>query len=474
MERSKELKSKGRSGQLSYWLFLALLAGFLIAAGLTAFLTFALVRDIVASLRSPETRALTLPEFQGQTVEIPREAQLLGETPLQPDNGPPSKPWDGGSRVNILAMGLDYRDWESFDVPRTDTMILFSLDPGSRTIGILSIPRDLWIEIPGFEASKINQAYRLGQVYDIEGGGPGLAMKTVENLLGMQIDYYAVIDFNAFEQFIDELGGITLTVPEEIEVDPLGDGNNQVLQPGEQTLSGDLALAYARARNTTGSDFDRAERQQQVILAVRDRILSAELLPRLIKNSPGLYDALSAGVRTNLTLTQVIRMAWIAQQIPEENIHRGQIGVDQVEFAFSDDGQDILRPLYDAILQLRDEIFFSGQITPAAPPADISALVREEDAHVLVLNGTQTPGLASQTVDYLMSEGIVSASAGNASESYLATTLIDYTGNPHTVEFLSELLLIDPANIYHRYDLEGEADIVVFLGADWAEENPLP
>lgn len=474
MERSKELKSKPRSGQLSYWLFLGLLAGFFIAAGLTAFLTFALVRDIVASLGSSTDRGLTLPEFQGRTVEIPEEVQSMGETPLQPEDGPPPVPWDGNSRANILVMGLDYRDWESFDVPRTDTMILFSLDPGSRTIGLLSIPRDLWIEIPGFEASKINQAYRLGEVYDLEGGGPGLAMQTVENLLGMQIEYYAVIDFNAFERFIDELGGITLTVPEAIEVDPLGDGNNQVLQPGEQTLPGDLALAYARARNTAGSDFDRAERQQQVILAIRDRILSAEMLPRLIKNSPGLYEALSSGVRTNLTLSQIIRMAWIAQQIPEENIHRGQIGVDQVEFAFSEDGQDILRPLYDAILQLRDEIFFSGQIAPAAPAADIQELVREEDAHVLVLNGTQTPGLASQTVDYLITEGIVSASAGNASESYLATTLIDYTGNPHTVEFLSELLLIDPANIYHRYDVEGEADIVVFLGADWAEENPLP
>lgn len=474
MQRSKELKAKPRSGQLSYWLFLGLVAGFLVAAGLTAFLTFALVRDIVASLRSPGPQELALGEFQGQSAELPEELQPLGETPLQPDDGPPPKPWDGSSRVNILVMGLDYRDWESYDVPRTDTMILFSLDPASRTIGMLSIPRDLWVEIPGFEASKINQAYRLGEVYDFEGGGPGLAMKTVEGLLGMPIDYYAQIDFNAFERFIDELGGITLTIPEEIEVDPLGDNNNQVLQPGEQTLPGDLALAYARARNTAGSDFDRAQRQQQVIMAIRDRILDAEMLPTLIKNSPGLYAALSSGVRTNLTLAQVIRMAWIAQQIPEENIHRGQIGVDQVEFAFSADGQDILRPLYDAILQVRDEIFFSGQITPAAPPANIQDLVKEEDAHVLVLNGTQTPGLASQTADYLMTEGIVSAAAGNASESYLATTLIDYTGNPHTVEFLSELLIIDPANIYHRYDLEGEADIVVFLGEDWAAENNLP
>jgi anionic cell wall polymer biosynthesis LytR-Cps2A-Psr (LCP) family protein len=122
----------------------------------------------------------------------------------------------------------------------------------------------------------------------------------------MQIDYYAQIDFSAFESFIDELGGISLLVPEAIDVDPLGDNNNQVLEPGEQTLPGYLALAYARARNTAGSDFDRAERQQQVILAIRDRILSAEMLPTLATNAPALYQSATPG-RTNLKVLQVVR-----------------------------------------------------------------------------------------------------------------------------------------------------------------------
>jgi LCP family protein required for cell wall assembly len=474
MQRSPELKGKPRPSQLPSWFFIGLVLAFGVAAIATAGLTFAVVRDVMASLRPSAPAELTLDAEATQAALLPEALGPLGETPLQPENSPPPVPWDGNSRANLLVMGLDYRDWESYDVPRTDTMILLSLDPASRSIGILSIPRDLWVPIPGFDMSKINQAYRLGEVYETPGGGPGLAIETVEGLLGMQIDYYAQIDFTAFESFIDELGGITITVPEAIEVDPLGDHNTQVLEPGEQTLPGYLALAYARARNTPGSDFDRAERQQQVILAIRNRILSAEMLPTLATNSPALYQSLSSGVRTNLTLMQVIRMAWVAAQIPEENIHRGVIGVDQVEFDFTFDEQDILRPVPEAILRLRDEVFFSGPVAPAATQASPQEMVRAEDATVSVLNGTLVPGLASQTADYLMSSGIVVAVPDNASDTYRETTLVDYAGKPHTVAFITELMNIPPENVYHRFDETSTVDIVVTLGEDWATDNPMP
>jgi hypothetical protein len=182
-------------------------------------------------------------------------------------------------------------------------------------------------------------------------------MRTVEELLGMQIDYYAQIDFTAFENFIDEIGGVEVDVPEEIMIDPLGDNNNKVLQPGRQVLPGRLALAYARARNTAGSDFDRASRQQQVIMGIRARLMDEGLLPELIMNAPMLYDLLSEGIHTNLTILQAIRMAWIVQQVPPENIRQGVIGPDQVTQTFSFDGQDILVPISDEIRSLRDEIF---------------------------------------------------------------------------------------------------------------------
>jgi LCP family protein required for cell wall assembly len=460
-----------------------LLVAFLIALSFTAYLTFATIRDTFAARKT--TAALPEPPAANEPGGGPASGTIipedLGEAandPLQPQGGPTAKAWDGTSRVNVLVMGLDYRDWEDGgDAPRTDTMILLSLDPASRTAGMLSIPRDLWVPIPGYDNNKINMAYRLGELDHVPGGGPELAMKTVEKLLGMDINYYAQIDFNAFVQFIDQIGGVKVDVPYEMDVDPLGDNNTKTLQPGVQVLPGDLALAYARARNTIGSDFDRAERQQQVIMGIRDRILSAEMLGTLIRKSPEIYGTISSGVRTNMTLTQVIRMAWIAQQIPAENIKRGVIGPNQVNFSYSSNGLDILVPIPDEIRLLRDQVFSTtGPPAPAVtePAADPQNLIEQEGARVSVLNGTASPGLASNTADYLQSEGINVVESGNADESYDKTALIDYTGNPHTNAYLTELLDISPDRIFQRYDVSSGVDVALFLGDDWAENNTLP
>jgi LCP family protein required for cell wall assembly len=474
MDSSREYKSKPKNPLKSNWLLIGLVVAFLLAGVATVWLTFSAVKDLVSSWNLTSPPSMVLENPQGADASLPEELTNQGETPLQSSGGPPSVPWDGNSRVNVLVMGMDARDAESDDIPRTDTMLLLSMDPESRTAGMLSIPRDLWVEIPGFDYSKINTAYRTGEVYNVPGRGPGLAISTVENLLGMQIDYYAIVDFHAFENFIDELGGVTVNVPEKIVVDPLGKHNTETLKAGEHLMPGYLALAYARSRNSSGSDFDRAKRQQQVVMAIRDQILQAEMLPTLIKNSPAIYQSLSAGISSNLTLMQLVRMAWVAQQIPEENIRQGVIGVDQVDFAFSYDGQDILRPLPDQILQLRDQIFsLSGPIGPMAPQGDTQTLVDEEYATVLVLNGTFTAGLASQTADYLRDAGLTVTEPGNADEYYEMTTIIDYTGNPHTVAMIEQLMSVAPENVFHRYDVSGPADLVVLAGQDWADSNPM-
>ncbi|MBK5108176.1 MAG: LCP family protein [Anaerolineales bacterium] len=473
MDSSREYKSKPKKPLTSNWLLIGLVAAFILAGVVTVWLTFSAVKDLVSTWNLSSPPGVVLAESP-DAAPIPEEMGAQGEVPLQNTGGPPSVPWDGNSRINVLVMGMDSREADSDDIPRTDTMILFSMDPQSRTAGMLSIPRDLWVEIPGFDYSKINTAYRLGEVYKIAERGPGLALDTVENLLGMEIDYYAIVDFNAFEDFIDELGGVTVLVPEKIVVDPLGKHNTETLKAGEHLMPGYLALAYARSRNSSGSDFDRAGRQQQVVMAIRDQILSAEMLPNLIKNSPALYQSLSSGISSNLTLMQLVRLAWVAQQIPGENIRQGVIGVDQVDFAYSYDGQDILRPLPDEIRQLRDLIFsLSGPVVPMAPQGDTQVLVDEEYATLMILNGTYTAGLASQSADYLRTSGLTVAEPGNANEYYEMTTIIDYTGNPHTVAMIVELMSISAENVFHRYDVTGPADVVVIVGQDWADDNPM-
>jgi LCP family protein required for cell wall assembly len=446
---------------------------FLITLCATVYLTYAVVLNATASRFSQTTP----PAFSITESAQANQPEVNINAPLQAENGPTPIPWDGANRVTILIMGLDYRDWEGEGPSRTDTMMLISMDPVSRTAGMLSIPRDLWVNVPGFDYGKINTAYYLGELYNLPGGGPGLAVQTVEELLGIDINYYAQIDFSAFENFIDEIGGVNVDVPYELTVDPIGPSNTVTLPQGVQHLDGPTALAYARNRDTYGADFDRAARQQQVVMAVFDQITSLGTLPKLIANAPTIYNNLRYGIHTNLNLKQTISLAWTASQIPRENIKQGVIGPNETTRSFSADGLDILLPDMDAIRAVRDKVF--STTSGVAPVATVyisnpEELRKAEAATVSVLNATTTAGLASQTSDYLRNNGINVTETGNADEKSDTTVIIDYTGKPYTVQYLVQLLNIQPNSIFSRYDPSSQTDIAILLGTDWAKNNSMP
>ena len=472
-------KNQRASGSVIVLRF-ALLMGFGLVALLTAYLTFVTIRDFVASWEITNLPGVTVRDatpIPGSQNGTP--VANLGAPP-QPVGGPTPPPWDGASRVSMLVMGLDYRDWQAGEgPPRTDTMILLTVDPVNRTAGILSIPRDLWVSIPGYDYGRINSAYSLGEAYKLPGGGPQLAADTVEDLLGIKIDYYAQVDFGAFARFIDEIGGVEVDVTEELKLDPLGNGNTgntKKLKPGHYTLPGNLALAYVRLRKTEGGDFDRSQRQQQVIMGIRKRILEYDMLPMLISKAPALYSEISSGVHTNLGLDQAIRLTWLAIQIPEENIKRGAIGAGQVAFASSPDGtQQVLKPLTEKIRALRDEVFSNtASASPLAISMDISQLVKDENARVTVMNGSSVSGLAARTVDYLKSQGINVVETGNASQVSPTTQITFYNGKPYTLKFLVDLMKINKFRIRFANDPAVSADIVIILGDDWAQTNTMP
>ncbi len=383
-------------------------------------------------------------------------------------------PWDGKSRVNLLFMGLDYRDWEAGEVPKTDTMILFSFDPISNSLGMVSIPRDLWISIPGFEYNKINMAYFFGESWKMPGGGPELAKKTVEELLGVPIQYYAQLDFSAFVSFIDHIDGVKITIPEEITVYRLGHNSEVTLEPGTVTLPGDLALAYARARNTEGVDFDRARRQQQIIIGVLDRITEFQMMPKLVANADELYNDLSAGISTNLSLNEGIRLALKVLEIPKDNIKNTVIGGEYVTIEKSPNQLDILRPIPDKIRLLRDE-FFSGGIAvgPAAVASDLIELAKLENASIAVYNGSSHDELASKTAEYLKSQGLTVVEESNT--DYTVYSQVYLMGSkPYTLKYLAEMVTIPSNRIYNRYDPNAQVEIQLILGDDWAANNLLP
>ena len=214
--------------------------------------------------------------------------------------------------MNILVLGIDQREGMT-DPARTDTMLLFTLDRQTKTAGMLSINRDLWVKIPGGQREgKINTAHFLGEVERVPGGGPALAMQTVQAALDVPVQYYIRLNFSAFEQLIDLIGGIDLDIAETID-DPdypdAGFGYEPFhIDAGWQHLDGHTALKYARTRATPGSDLDRARRQQEVILAVRDKLLKEKRLPQLLTQIGSLLALYNRSIQTNLTPGRAARI----------------------------------------------------------------------------------------------------------------------------------------------------------------------
>jgi LCP family protein required for cell wall assembly len=384
--------------------------------------------------------------------------------------------WDGSSRVTILVMGLDYRDWsgKENEYYRTDTMMLLTIDPVTKTAGVLSIPRDLWAAIPGFSPQKINTAHYFGDLYDYPGGGIALAVKTVENVIGVPIDYYARLDFYTFIDFIDMIGGVKLDVTEEIELELVGKEYDVVLEPGRYNLSGELALAYARNRYDGEGDFGRAQRQQQIILAIRNQLLRPDVFTMLLDNAEELYAEFTQGIKTNMSLGDALKLGVLATQVEMEDITMRVISEEHIVYGSSPDDLSILIPLPDKIRELRDEVFASdGSLTPAME-GDPLVLMQLEGAGIAVRNATNDPTLGQRTADYLTSLGANVVAVEEAGTIYETSAIIDHTGNPYTLGYIVDIMGIYYTRIYHQMAMDSTRDVEVILGTQWQRSNPMP
>jgi LCP family protein required for cell wall assembly len=367
-------------------------------------------------------------------------------------------------------MGIDQRCDES-GPNHTDSMMLVTIDPVGLSAAVMSLPRDMWVEIPGFEVDRINQAHYYGEAYEYPGGGPALAVETVEAFLGIQIDYYATVNFDAFIEVVDQIGGIDITVPEAID-DPTYPDRCYGYDPfsieaGEYHLDGEAALKYARTRATLGGDVDRAARQQAVVLAVRDQVLSVDMIPQLIAQAPGLWQTLQANVRTDMTLEEGLQLALLAQDIPRESIKTAVIDYDYVYAETTPDGRQVLVPNRENIRELRNQLF-TPPVIPTPEIKNLPALMAAEEARVAIQNGTTEFGLAGETQDYLLSQDVNVTEIGNAdSSAYRSTQIIDYGNFPNTSLYLVQLMGIPPLNVSSGTAPEGDYDILIILGSDW-------
>jgi LCP family protein required for cell wall assembly len=276
-------------------------------------------------------------------------------------SGPPV--WDGEGRINLLALGIDQRGNQG-EHWRTDTMIIVTIDPEAQTVGMISVPRDLWVPIWGYDIeNRINTAHYYGSYYGYPGGGPALARDTVAYNLGIPIHHYVRLNFTAFEKLIDEIGGVDIynekTINDPRYPDKAYGYDPFYLSPGQYHMDGETALKYARSRHGSG-DFDRAKRQQQVILAARDQVVQLDQLPRLIANGPQILNTLGESVQTDLTFDQAVQLAQILNGIPRDNYHGAVIDRNYTQSYTTDTGAQVLIPLRDRIAKLY-ESFFVGQ-----------------------------------------------------------------------------------------------------------------
>jgi len=447
---------------------------------LAVFLVLAIITGIVAyNFVSQFTAGMTILDLPGAPIlEALTGGNNSEEKPgLSNDTAVATpEPWDGNSRVTVLILGLDYNDWRAGDVPHSDTMILLSLDPITKTASMLSLPRDLWVNIPDFGYGRINEAYFNGAAYNLPGGGAELARQTVEQFIGVPVQYYAVIYYDAFIGFINEIGGVVIQPDQAVKIEKFGGGQEETLQAGVMyTLDGELALSYARARYTKDGDVDRARRQQEVILAIKNRILKYENLPSLIAKAPSLYQELSSGISTNLNLQEAIQLGILALNFDTNNINKGVIDFNMVIPTKSAQGEQILKPIPDKIRALRDELFAAhGTGSPIAVPSENSTLVRDEAATVVIWDGSGQAGLGDRTSAYLQGQGINVIQVADAGGYQSATKIEIFNGKPYTASYLAQTLGVASANIWNTFDPSAGVDIRITLGGDWANNNQIP
>ncbi|MGD9049859.1 MAG: LCP family protein, partial [Anaerolineae bacterium] len=260
---------------------------------------------------------------------------------------------------NVLLLGIDRRNGTGWAY-RTDTIIVVSLDPTTGAAGMLSIPRDLQVTIPGHGDDRVNTANVFGYRRDNPEGGPDLLKATLETNFGIPIDGYLMVDFVLFEEIIDGLGGIEVEVPRVLHdtryPDPRpGDPHafkTIHFEAGRQQMDGKRALEYARSRMST-SDFDRAKRQQLILLAIRERAMSLSVFPRW----PLVAKAVADGVKTDMNPGDMLALAVLVARSEPSSMRQVVLEPPLVVGHRRADGAAVQLPRWDLVNPVLEDLF---------------------------------------------------------------------------------------------------------------------
>jgi LCP family protein required for cell wall assembly len=232
---------------------------------------------------------------------------------------------------------------------RTDTIILVFIEQEAKRVGMLSIPRDLWVFIPDHGYGRINTVDALGERAEPAGGGLALLDRTLRHNLGVPVDHYVRTDFNGFVRIVDAVGGVTVDVERPVAdifpdpSSPTGEFRMD-LPVGSQHMDGRTALAYCRSRSTT-SDFDRSRRQQKVLMALWKQAFTLETLGE----APYLWATFSGVFETDLTKAEAVRLAHLVYGVEPHNVRSARLDAATVTPWTTPQGAQVLLPQTDAI-----------------------------------------------------------------------------------------------------------------------------
>jgi LCP family protein required for cell wall assembly len=342
------------------------------------------------------------------------------------------------SRVALLVLGSDARPDElrRGEVGRTDTLLTVVADRAPGSVALISIPRDLWVEIPGHGSERINTAYLFG--------GPRTAERVVSETLGVQVDRYLVIGLQGVRDVVDAAGGVDIDVDVPIHDDayPTDDYGTVVVDipAGRQHMDGETALRYARTRHQD-NDFGRMARQQRVMVALRSKLVNPLNWWRI----PAVLGAVREATQTNLGILDLTTVA-LAFGTASDEPARLAIDLSMTQEFQGAGGAYLLRPT--PLLRQR-----------------VSAFLTPTNAAVEVLNASSTTGLAKQAADRLQSKGWRGVHVGDAGRSQAQTTIEVRPGLTRAGLAVGSALDLPRDAIRESGALPDDVDVRVTLGA---------
>lgn len=388
-------------------------------------------------------------------------------------------------RINILLLGYGGKNHPGGTL--TDTNILFSFDQNTGQFSMVSFPRDLKVTIPkGGGVNKLNYAYAYGEMNPYAtGGGPEIAKETNKEISGQLIHYYVSIDFVGFRDLVNALGGVTVDVDKAINDQNYpadyfdSDGNYHktngykpfVLSAGTQKMDGETALKYARSRYST-SDFDRSDRQQKIILAIKDKALTAGVLsnPKKIAN---ILSILGSHIRTDISSNEYSAFINMIKKVSLNSINKLVIDNGSSGLLVTDNTTNgyYLVPKTGNFKQIQEAVarFFTSSKTSSIDTGGTStASVSKATGDIEVSNASEVSGLARKVGEKLRTKGMTVPAVKTSSESLKTSVLYDYTGgnNPDAVSVIKQI--IPTVQVIRRTDGPSGLDFKLVIGKDYS------